>query len=386
MDASTSSTNRATALLDVFRQGLQVSGDQQAQAMLGDRSTYLGISDIARYADCPRAAIANKLQAQTDTLNRLLTLQRGHWFEAGVGECLAAINRNTLAQLEIQYTWQRAPIRSHLDFTLVWNTPMPAVRVVEVKSMEALPVSPYNAHAVQIQGQVDLLHALWNEPVFSLRNTTGQIQYSNLTFPELCKKHCGVQLPASPQKVSLEGWLLCLSMKDARAFGPYKYDKDSLSALLTMADDYWTALQAVAHNKMALSDVSHASGFHLLCANCDWNADCPKFSCGEDQPQWDAALAKLEKLKARRTDIDTEIKEMETALKQAHTLSGVKGWINTGNYRFRTTTTAGRRTLDKDGLCEELVGLCESINIPALFQKHEHEGSSYTRLSITPIN
>ena len=146
--------------------------------------------------------------------------------------------------------------------------------------MEALPVSPYNAHAVQIQGQVDLLHALWNEPVFSLRNTTGQIQYSNLTFPELCKKHCGVQLPASPQKVSLEGWLLCLSMKDARAFGPYKYDKDSLSALLTMADDYWTALQAFAHNKMALSDVSHAAGFHLLCANCDWNADSQSFLVG----------------------------------------------------------------------------------------------------------
>ena len=115
MDARTSSTNRATALLDVFRQGLQVSGDQQAQAMLGDRSTYLGVSDIARYADCPRAAIANKYQAQKGTLNRLLTLQRGHWFEAGVGECLAAINRNTLAQLEIQYTWQRAPIRSHLE-------------------------------------------------------------------------------------------------------------------------------------------------------------------------------------------------------------------------------------------------------------------------------
>ena len=46
---------RNETLLEVIRQGLEVSGERQSEAMLGNRSSYIGLSDLAKYAECPRA-------------------------------------------------------------------------------------------------------------------------------------------------------------------------------------------------------------------------------------------------------------------------------------------------------------------------------------------
>ncbi len=158
-----------------------------------------------------------------------------------------------------------------------------------------------------------------------------------------------------------------------------------------MARDCWRDVEAVRNGALALNDVPHVQGYHPLCATCEHNADCPKFRRGKNQPQWNAALVKLKELKACRAALDSEIRELEEALKLAHQLSGTKDWISTGQYRFRATITAGRRTLDRDALCKELEALCASgdiasTDIPALFRKHEREGAPSTRLSITPIN
>ena len=254
-----------------------------------------------------------------------------------------------------------------------------------------MPDHPYAAHEAQIQGQVSILRWLWNKPVFSLRSPDGTLLHGNLTISQLCKAHFGMNLPATPTDVSLEGWLLCLSMRDARAFGPYACDNESLERMLCSARDCWADLHAVADGSYSLNDMPYAQGFHPLCTSCEYNADCPKFPQGDSQPEWNAALVKLESLKASRTTLDAEIREMEAALKQAHKLSGTTDWITTGQYRFRTANTAGRRTLDREAVREELEALCASRSIPpidvaALFQRHEHEGAPSTRLSITPIN
>lgn len=378
--------DRATALLDVFRQGLQLSGEQQAKAMLGDRSSYIGMSDIGRYAECPRAAVASKIRPQPTGLGRLLALQRGHWFEDGVGQCLKALSLHILPQLELSFTYQQTPIRAHLDFTLVWDSPTPAVRILEVKSMESIPAQPYAAHEAQIQGQVSILRRLWNKPVFILRNPDGTLLHENLTFPRLCKAHLGVAVPQSPAGVSLEGWLLCLSMKAAWAYGPYIHDRSALEGVLQAARNLWADICAVREGSMLLNDMACVQGFHPLCPSCEYNADCPKFPQGDYQPQWEGALARLEELKAGRAALDAEIRETEAALKQAHQLSGTKDWIITGQHRFRTSNAAGRRFLDRDGLYAELAASQPGLDVSSLFARHEHEGSPSTRLSVTTIN
>ena len=380
--------DREHALLDIFRQGLQRQSEQLAQT-LGDRTAYIGMSDIGRYAECPRAALAGKLCPQATSLEHLLALQRGHWFETGVGETLAALKIPFLAQLEIRHTWQDTPIRAHLDFTLVWDKPTPAVRILEVKSMTSIPEQPHAAHELQAQGQVGLLRELWHQPAFALRAPDSAPLFENLTFPQLCKECLGLTMPDTPEHVSLEAWLLCLSMKEARAFGPCICDTETLERVMETAHDFWADLKAIQDGSYSLADTAYAVGFHPLCTVCAYNADCPKFP-GQEQPQWNAALAKLGALKASRSALDTEIKEMEAALKQAHQLSGLQDWINTGQYRFRTTTVAGRRTLNQSALQEELEAYCASgdfhIDVPALLQRHEHTGAPSTRLSVTPIH
>lgn len=385
------SSDRGKALLELFRQGLANYGQRQTQAMLGDRTAYIGMSDIARYAECPRAAVAGKLLPPGTSLGRLLTSARGHWFEDGVGQCLAALGLHVLPQLEIRHTYRGVPIRAHLDFTLVWELPRPAVRILEVKSIEQLPADPYAAHELQISGQTGLLCRLWNKPTFSLRDKNGRILHDNLTFPQLCRERLGLTLPVSACGVSLEGWLLCLSMKDVRAFGPYVYEAETLKRVLSTVREFWAMRQAIRHGKCTLDDAQHAQGFHPLCVCCQFNTDCPKFPQGDYQPQWQPALTRLEALKQNRSALDAEIREMEAALKLAHSLSGTRDWINAGQHRFRLTITAGRRSLNKAALFNELTEIfrfekIEDIDVDALLTRCEREGGTSSRLTINPVN
>lgn len=45
-------------LLSLLKQGLQASGTARTTHSLGDRSKYVGLSDIGKAADCLRAAVA----------------------------------------------------------------------------------------------------------------------------------------------------------------------------------------------------------------------------------------------------------------------------------------------------------------------------------------
>ena len=57
-------TNRNTGaegLLGILCCGLERSAEQRTAIQLGDRSLYVGLSDIAKMLDCPRAALAAKL-------------------------------------------------------------------------------------------------------------------------------------------------------------------------------------------------------------------------------------------------------------------------------------------------------------------------------------
>ena len=89
--------SRAQGLMALLAKGLVETSIQRTASSLGDRSRYIGMSDIGQALECPRAAVGNKLfgnstelQANPDGLSSMLSkqlrLQRGHWFEAGVSQ------------------------------------------------------------------------------------------------------------------------------------------------------------------------------------------------------------------------------------------------------------------------------------------------------------
>lgn len=374
-------TNRVDKFMDIFRLGLQASQNKQLKKNLGDRSAYLGLSDLAKYQECPRAAIAAKLGINRDDNSRLMAFGRGHWFEQGVSDSFTALGLNHLRQLEISCQYQGAPIKGHLDIALVWAKPYPAVRILEIKSMEKLPVEPYSSHKWQAAAQTALLKRHWNEPVFCADKLEA------LTFPELCRQRFDLRLPDSVENCSIEGWLLCVSMTDSAAFGPFNSDHDFLENLNIQAGTMWRQLELLKSGELDLKNVPCAIGHYPLCAWCDVNRDCPKFTVEALHRELEPVLTRLDKLKASRDKLDSEIREIESGIKLAHQNSGVNDWINTGLHRFKVISAKGRRMLDRSLLEMELGDLFHSLElvgetVEAFLGRCERESTPSTRLSI----
>ena len=388
MSQSQITADKAASLLALIATGLHAHAEQSTALTLGDRSQYIGLSDIGRALECPRAALCNKVFARPQpNLQKLLTLQRGHWLEHGIGQALAAQGLRVLPQLELSLTHNGVPIKAHMDFVLVWEKPRPAVRILELKSTERLPDTLYTSYECQLYGQAGLLAQMWNQPAFSLRDAHGAILHYNLTMPELCRAHFGLHLSNDPTKVDIEAWVLCLSMSDARPFGPYLPNDSMRNLCLNTAENLWANKQAVEAGQLDVNGMAYASGFHALCAYCDWNADCPKFHDGEYQSEWQADLQRLADLKDTRTALEAEIEELEAGLKDAYALSGMTGdWINAGSHRFRVSQHPGRRTLNRDALRLELLDvLGDEHAAEKLISWCEVEGRPFSRLTINPI-
>ena len=96
-------------LLEILRCGLERSAEQRTAIQLGDRSQYVGMSDIGKMLDCPRAALAGKLfvpeyRDTAGALKRQLLLQRGHWF-VGCLPCLSWKSRSDMKTSRSRPIW-----------------------------------------------------------------------------------------------------------------------------------------------------------------------------------------------------------------------------------------------------------------------------------------
>jgi hypothetical protein len=389
--------DRSQGLMALLAKGLLESSAQRTASSLGDRSQYIGMSDIGRALECPRAAVGQKLfgnghdqqqdqHAVQALIGKQLRLQRGHWFEAGIAQVFRQQRLPVIEQLEIVTSYQQVPIKAHLDFVFVSAVGQPTVRILELKSCEKIPKTLYSSYETQVYGQVGLLHALWNQPAFGVHGEADGQGSSGLTFPQICREKFGIEMPVHPSEVDIEAWVLCLSMSDAKAFGPYLPDDTMLNLCLKTAEILWHNVGELKKNDAGLDHLSIAQGFHPLCSWCEFNADCSKFD-GLDQPQWGNALDQLKDLKARQGELDAEISEVEEGLKTAYALSDAFGsWISAGSQRFRVSTQAGRRTLNKDQLRLELSAVLGEDDADALITRCESEGKPFDRLTVSKIN
>ena len=362
-------------LLSFVEGALGNLAEQETASSLGDRTSYVGMSDIGRAMNCPRAALANRTCRRALSLNHMLTLQRGHWFEEGIGRALLARHPETFSQLEIVPQLD-IPVRAHLDFVLVTTVPVPTVRVLELKSTACLPQTLNASYEAQVYGQIGLLHRFWSEPAFSCAKS------ARMTFPELCRMQFGVELPEQVEDVDLAAHVLSLSMTEARAFGPYKPDTAMLELCMETAGQLWSAQT----KGLSLNDMDYARGWNPLCSCCEWSSDCPKFSDASSWPCWDTTLGQLDELKAKGKALESEIAEIEDGLKAAYTaVNPDGGWISTGSHRFRVAAQAGRRSLDRERLRSELQARLGLDEADALLSQCEKEGQPFERLAISKV-
>ena len=204
---------KAKALLGTLNSALNHYSTQCLDPKLGDRSSYVGLSDVGKGMECMRAAVASKFclptkRMGTDSLNlmsqlrRQITLQRGHWQEDGLEAALTAYGLRSIPQLSIALSYKNVPIQAHLDFTLVWGGAKPAVRVLELKSNENIPKTLYASYETQLHGQLALLREAWNKPCF-LHDEPARYRHLSRT----CRQAFGAPCPIIPKMwTSKDGW------------------------------------------------------------------------------------------------------------------------------------------------------------------------------------
>ena len=383
-------------LMAQVARGLLKHGECRTVQELGDRSKYVGLSDIGKGAECLRSAVAGKVFGSrhpkaddvlkwyqenefgkvVEALRKQLILQRGHWFETGIETAFKANQAKFFTQLEIDAGFDGVPVLAHLDFVLVSKG---AVRVLELKSMAQFPDHLYTSYEVQLHGQLGFLYKYWDKPRFSIRDGTGK--YS---FPELAKKEFGIEMPASAEDADIEGWVLALSMKDAKAFGPYKPNSTMTRFCEKTSKSIWDKADLVRNKKLSLDNVEFVKGFHPLCSFCEHVEGCPKFKIHElNDPVYDDILTELDELKQKKIKLCESIGLLEEQVRDFYEKSGVDGdWISTGNWKFRASETSGRKTLDTKALTAELINILGEDQVENLLHKFTEKGLPGQRLYI----
>jgi hypothetical protein len=286
--------------------------------------------------------------------------------------------------LEIQSQQKEFPIIAHLDFTLCRDKQR--IQVVEVKSCEHMPETVYAAYEMQLTGQLSLLRALWDQPCFNLRGPDGGYLSKNLSFPELVQKHLSIVLPAKAEQARIEGYILMLSMSEARQIGPYYPNAIILQSCQAIAREIWRSCRQIQNGQTTLSQTAVAQGFYPLCDWCEHNADCPRFS-GIEADELEHEIVSLQAYKVQKQLAETGIKEHENRLKQAFlTLSPEGNWIAAQSYRFRVASCEGRKSLDKELLKASLLNRMNDQNADDLLDAACKSAAPYQRLYVSPIN
>lgn len=163
------------AIKEIFEKYLKESKTlKQSSDELGDRSSYIGASDIG---SCERKAVLSKLQPQDNPLEKLMVFIRGHLGETIVAEVMEAAGykystQETLVHPDYPF------IKAHLDFMFRAGN---KVRALEIKTVSNIPSEPYQTWVDQVTYQLGLLRLNYPEAdikglVLAINLNTGELQ------------------------------------------------------------------------------------------------------------------------------------------------------------------------------------------------------------------
>ncbi len=136
-------------LLSYIRKSIQEYATKHTQEALGDRSTYVGVSDIG---GCPYKTVMSKRQPPVNSLEQELIFFRGHIAEEFVSRGLSGLKVED--QVELVSELNGFPLKAHLD-RLVKGKDRDVI--IEVKSTSAPLYEPYESWVLQVTYQMGLM-------------------------------------------------------------------------------------------------------------------------------------------------------------------------------------------------------------------------------------
>jgi hypothetical protein len=127
---------------------------KRTAADLGDRTKYVGASDIA---SCARKAVMSRLNPKPFTIQELLRFERGHAAEAIFANIFESANTSVARKIEVTHP-DEPGILVHPDFVF-YSPRRKYVHVVEFKSTSGIPDKPYGSWVDQLHVQMGTIKA-----------------------------------------------------------------------------------------------------------------------------------------------------------------------------------------------------------------------------------
>lgn len=173
-------------LLSYMDKSIKKFAKQQTKNTLGDRSKYIGASDIG---GCPYKTVMSKRNPPEISLEQELIFFRGHISEEFVARGL--VGTHLVPQVEIESEISGFPLKAHIDFMTKGKK---GDVIIEVKSTSAPLYEPYESWVMQVTFQMGLVlektGKLPDAYVIALDVNTGWIEEFKIEFDDAIFEVC----------------------------------------------------------------------------------------------------------------------------------------------------------------------------------------------------
>lgn len=163
-----------------------VALNRKSSAELGDRTRYIGSSDVS---SCARKFMLQRTSPATPTVSNLLKMSRGHVAETLIQRIFDAGGMKHCYDMQVELQHPDYPLKAHLDFLLYLNLDgEPELHVIEVKSVSSIPDEPYPQWEEQLAYQLGLLRMQYPDrkiggSILAVDLNAGQIhQFNGYTY------------------------------------------------------------------------------------------------------------------------------------------------------------------------------------------------------------
>ena len=282
----------------------------QDDKSLGDRSTYIGSSDIGgclrkSYLDKTSSTFSKELKEE-----QALIFMRGHVAEMILQKALNSKGIRYKYQLEVSS--KELPIKTHPDFVV---TSKSDVVVIECKSTSNLPDTPYASWVMQIQLQMHILKEHFNKAprgyIVALELNSGQLKEYQV-----------------------------------------EYQKELAEIAIDRAKTLWNALQ---------NNEEPEAEEQLYCSKCPHRGNCPIFQAEEITSQEVvSSIEELKKLEDEKKELDKKIKSLKADLEAYFAEKGIKK-AKVGEILATLTSSSSFKSLDTTKLKKEAPELYQEL-------------------------
>ena len=301
-----------------FDRLIQMVCAEDSASALGDRSKYIGASDVGK---CGEQAVMDKLNKPVYSLRTLVNFLRGHITETIICKALDKSGVHYSTQVEVVHP-DYPFIIAHIDCIL---HDMPTLEesteaiIKEKKSPATIPDEPWDNQSFQIYYQMGLL---------------------KLAYPHL--------------EITATIFNLSVSDGDRIDFGPYKPNDTIFASLVAKAKMLMNCVQT--------GELPKAEPC-LLCGKCNHKVGCSAFA-SDDLPISDDLVEKIRTYVLLRDEKKAIENQMDAIKTEIVFYTGNKYKHPVGDNVLAISKTANGFTLDGKKLKEEMTEIWEKYKKP----------------------